>query len=305
MSLEEKLNHNEWIRWLLNKNHKEELWKILAFWEKYKREWEKLKREFWKERDVEKFVNLVWYYKKHKRECRKNFIEKLSREEKKMISSLSKVAMDKFYKEYLDDIVLYSWNSENIYNWGEGSIYNYWDLKRFKTEVVDIKKRMKPWMWIGASKEGIVPYEIKDEFLEILVKEWKYSLQPWMEIELNRNGFWKEWAELIAKEWKNSLQPWMAIRLWHNDIWDEWAQAIAKEWKGKLQPWMEIDLSMNWIWDEWARLEEWKDSLQPWMVIWLQKNDISKDMEKELKKWVQGYRNRWVKCEIKLWSLYS
>jgi hypothetical protein len=128
-----------------------------------------------------------------------------------------------------------------------------------------------------------------------------------MEIELNRNGFWKEWAELIAKEWKNSLQPWMAIRLWHNDIWDEWAQAIAKEWKGKLQPWMEKDLSINWIWDEWARviLEEWKDSLQPWMVIWLQKNDISKDMEKELKKWVQGYRNRWVKCEIKLWSLYS
>jgi hypothetical protein len=33
-------------------------------------------------------------------------------------------------------------------------------------------------MWIGASKEGIVPYEIKDEFLKILVKEWKDSLQP-------------------------------------------------------------------------------------------------------------------------------
>jgi hypothetical protein len=33
-------------------------------------------------------------------------------------------------------------------------------------------------MWIGASKEDIVPCEIKDEFLEILVKEWKDSLQP-------------------------------------------------------------------------------------------------------------------------------
>jgi hypothetical protein len=142
---------------------------------------------------------------------------------------------------------------------------------------------------------------------EILAKEWKDSLQPGMRIIIGQNYIWEKWAKAIAEQWKYGLKPWIEISFRDNEIWDEWAQAIAKEWKGKLQPWMEIDLSMNWIWDEWARviLEEWKDSLQPWMVIWLQKNDISKDMEKELKKWVQGYRNRWVKCEIKLWSLYS
>ena len=43
MSLEEeKLQGNEWVRWLLKEDHKAELWEILAFWEKYKREWEEM-----------------------------------------------------------------------------------------------------------------------------------------------------------------------------------------------------------------------------------------------------------------------
>ena len=67
MSLEErKENQNEWVKWLLREDHKAELWEILAFWEKYKKEWEKMEIEFWKKWYKEYFNNLIWWYKESK-----------------------------------------------------------------------------------------------------------------------------------------------------------------------------------------------------------------------------------------------
>ena len=298
MSLdEEKLNQNEWVRWLLNEDHKAELWKILAFWEKYKKEWKMLEQKFWihwKRRD---YKDLLRYYEKNK----ENF-EWLLPEEKDMLDSLDGVAREKFYKEYLFNMIFYGWKSENrirrkkiVYNWaGHG-------VEWFRAWVVNKKDGLKPWMEIDLGSNGIWEWwmeilwkEWKDslkpgmeiklcanmiraKWVEILAREWKDSLKPGMTIDLSQNDIWDEWLEALAKEWKNKLQPGMKINLWFNGIWDEWVKILAKEWKNKLQPGMEINLQHNDIWDEWLEIlaREWKDSLKPWMAIYFVKNNIS------------------------------
>ena len=107
MSLEEeKLQENEWVKWLLNEDHKAELWKILAFWEKYKEEWEMMRDEFWKEHDREQFRNLIRWYEESKRISWELF----SPEERDMLDSLDSVAREKFYREYLYEKIFYNWN---------------------------------------------------------------------------------------------------------------------------------------------------------------------------------------------------
>ena len=106
MSLEgeKKVNQNEWVRWLLNKEHNVELWKILAFWEKYKEEGDAMEKEFWNmserywdENNSDYFKDLILQYEQNK----EKFVEWLLKEEKAMLDSLDGVAREKFYKEYL------------------------------------------------------------------------------------------------------------------------------------------------------------------------------------------------------------
>ena len=105
MSLEgEKLNQNEWVRWLLREDHKVELWEILAFGEKYREEWEEMKKKFWMRRGRDKYLNLLMQYKDSKKEYMKN----LSKEEREIIDRLNEVWKDKFIEEYMHDKILYS-----------------------------------------------------------------------------------------------------------------------------------------------------------------------------------------------------
>ena len=88
MSLEEeRVNQNEWVRGLLNENHKAELWEILAFWEKYKKEWEKMKYEFWRRWDRDKYENLIMQYRDRKKIC----MENLTEEEREILDRLNGV----------------------------------------------------------------------------------------------------------------------------------------------------------------------------------------------------------------------
>ena len=118
MSLEEeKLNQNEWVRQLLNEDHKAELWKVLAFWEKYKEEGDGMEKEFWndmefwwyrEDRKSEFFKDLLLQYEEKK----EKFIEWLSKEEVDILESLDDVGREKFYRQYLFSKIVYSWNIE-------------------------------------------------------------------------------------------------------------------------------------------------------------------------------------------------
>ena len=324
MSLEEEKQSQEAVRWLLNKDHKEELWKILAFWEKYKAEWKQMEKEFWKKwcvwggdkysyfyslDDKQVFKQLILQHEANK----KFFLEWLSQEEKDIWNSLSEMAKEKFYKEYLFDRVVYDWDvgggykEEKIHlHSSEGVKLNYgkkledtrweWLEKWIKTQ----KNGLKPWVYLDLNEDFIWPEDMRiiaeglknvlqpwmtidlwinrfgDRWIEVLAKERKDNLKLWMRVILRSVKMWLEGVKVLAKEWKNNLKPWMGIYLCENEIWDEWVEILAKEWKNSLQPWMEIDLSENNIWIEWIKVlaKEWKNSLQPWMFIWLSLNDI-------------------------------
>ena len=266
MSLEDerKGNQNEWVIWLLNEEHKAELWRILAFWEKYKREWEGMKKEFWEKYDKNKwdhFRYLLLGYKLSK----DKFMEWLPQEEKKLLNNLNDIAKDKFCEEYSHDKIIYGWKISLIVPKIVG--YNDWEkggLKSLKEWAGKLKEGMQPWMVIGFDNNFFW-----DEWIEVLAEEWKDSLKPWMKVDFQHNNIWAEWVEVLAKEWKHSLQPWMVIGLSNNHIWDEWVEILAKEWKHSLQPWIEIGLQSNNIWAEWVKTlaREWKDSLKSWMSI--------------------------------------
>ena len=301
MSLEEeKLNQNEWVRWLLTKNHNAELWKILSIWEKYKKEWEEMEQEFWGNRENYKFKNLLADYENKKEILIKYFELWLLPEERKMLSGLWEISREKFYKEYVYNVMLYEGNLNYEYD----SLWNSLSclFEDFESFISKHKNELKPWMDVS-----FLSKKIWDEWAKMLAKEWKNRLQPWMKIELSNNEIWSEWAKAIAEEWKDSLQPWMMIDLRSNNIWDEWIKAIAKEWKNGLKPWMSIDLSSNNIWPEWAKAiaEEWKDSLQPWMFIDFSNNNIwdewikaiAKERRNRLKPWIQIHC-----CEDDIWD---
>ena len=298
---EKKVNQNEWVRWLLNKEHNVELWKILSFWERYRKEWEKMRDEFWNNwyfTSKSIFIDLVLKYEENK----KRFIEGwLMEDEREMLESLDGVAKEKFYKEYLYDRILYGdpKSGETHYSTAIPYTWDKTDVKWVLQWIKDIKDKLEPrtsidledcWIW--------------DVLAKTIAEEWKDKLQIWMTIDLSLNDIWEEWVKILAETWKDKLKPEMWISLWHNNIWDEWVKILAETWKDSLQPWMTIDLSNNdislewvkilaetWkgklqpgmkislcdvIWDEWVKIlaETWKDSLQPWMFIDLWQNQI-------------------------------
>ena len=323
MSLEEEKQSQEVVKWLLNKDHKAELWKILAFWEKYKSEWKQMESEFWKEWNVrmgEERMSYLFYLDDKQafrqlilqhEENSKSFLEWLSQEEKDIWNSLNEVAKEKFYKEYLFDKIVYSWNVEGEYKEKKIRLWKEVKMKRgMKPEdmrwewlekwIQTMKDNLKPWVYLDLNEDCIWPEDMRiiaewlkdalqpgmtidlwvnrfgDRWVEAMAKEWKDNLKLWLRVVLSSLNMWLDGVKLLAEEWKNNLKPWMGIYLWGNKIWDEWVKILAKERKGNLQPWMHIDLSRNNIWIEWIKVlaKEWKDSLQPWMFIWLSWNEI-------------------------------
>ena len=296
MSLEEekKVNQNEWVRWLLNENHKAELWEILAFWEKYKMEWEEMERKFWNKYWYDEFMNLILQYK----ESEEKLEEWLLPEERKMLNSLNDIMREKFCEEYLKDRILYSWDLENE---KEREALNY-DERWYIDWVKDSKDKLQPWMGVDLTYA-----EIWYKWVGILAEWWKNSLQPWMVVGLGYNNIWDEWLAMLAKEWGNGLKPWMEIGLWDNRITDKWIVMLVKEWRGKLQPWMKINLEHNEIWDAWLKVlaREWKDSLQPWMYIDLKVNSISDEWIKILAKEWKGKLQPWMHIDLSYTEIWD
>ena len=314
---EEKLNQNEWVRWLLNKDHNRELWKILGLWEKYKREWEEMRMKFWRKWSCEKYVNLILQYNDSKRK----YIKNLTRKEREILDRLNGVWKDKFIEGYMHNKILYSGNADEKM---ERNRY------RYNWEVI-----MEEWIILDLSRNNIW-----DGWAEVISK---MELKEWVKLDLEWNGIWDVWAEAISKM---ELKEWVYLNLYNNNICDEWAEAISimglKEWvyldlsenhiqsawaeaisKMKLKKWVWLDLSANDIWAEWAEaiskmeLEEWvylglsannicdewaeailKMELEEWVSLDLRRNDISKKMRDKLNKWVQEYKKRWVDCEV-------
>ena len=272
MSLEkEKRDQNKELINLLKENHKAELSNILAFWEKYRKKWEEVEREFWSKNPKSVFDRLVLQYD----ESRKNFEKRFQRGfllNKKVYRGFNSILKDKFYEEYLFNLILYSWDKDK---------WTHSDSKEFYCDGIDFDYFMR---WVSRNKGDLKPWTsvdlsqhlMWDKWVEILVKWWKNYLKLWLKIFLRGNIITDEWAKIIAKEWKDRLQVWMTINLRDNYIWDEGLEVIAKEWKDCLQPGMYISLSWNNIWDNGvnALVKNWKDSLKPWMSIMLEENTI-------------------------------
>ena len=303
MSLEKEKKENQkvWVMDLLNEKHKDEMSKILAFWEKYKREWANKKDNFWKKwnfgRDRRKFRNLVLDYDERK----ERFIKWLSKEEMNMWNNLDDTWKKKFFDEYLDDDIIYDWNADDEYeHWGLID-YSWWkdvDMVGIKDEIKEkgleviikqIWETLEPWIDIDLSIS-----DIGDDWIKILSKEWRDKLKPWMKINLDWNNISDEGVKLLAEAWKDCLQPWMTINLWGNNIWDEWVKVLAREWKDKLQPWMTINLSRNNIWADWLEIlvRGWRDSLKQWMEIDLSGNIL----------WDEWFGDEWLKVLVKEWK---
>ena len=201
MSLEEeKLQENEWVRWLLKEEHNKELWKILAFWEKYKEQWDVMEREFWNieersyryEYNSDYFKDLILQYEENK----EKFVEWLSKEEIDILESLDGVGKEKFYRQYLFSKIVYSWNIEKKSDQRGATFLDKWNIEKFKKWVRDMKN----------------------------------ELQPWMTINLWYNNIWDEWVKILTKEWKDNLKPWMKIDLRGNDISDKKKEEL-KSWE--------------------------------------------------------------------------
>ena len=298
MSLEKKKKENQkvWLMDLLKKEHQDEMCKILAFWEKYKKEWEQLKDRFYSRCYIKNSPYRLQVFFKNlllqREESEKIFTQWLSVEEREILNSLSGLARDKFCDEYLKDRIFYSWDENKEFK-EEG--FSYYKKKLdvgWITEVAkDLKDKLTPGVDVNLNEN-----QFFDEWLKILAKEWKHKLQPWMEISLSNNIILDEWVKALAKEWKDSLQPWIGINLPSNAISDEWVEALAKEWKDSLQPGMFINLWNNSIWLKWLETlaREWKDSLQPGMGIILWCNPFACDQ------WVEILAREW-KGKLKPW----
>ena len=241
MSLEEekKLNQNEWVRWLLNEDHKAELWEILAFWEKCKEEWERMKREFWGKWGWS-YKNLLMQYK----DSKKKYMENLSWEEKEILDTLNEIWKDKFIEEYIHDKILYSGDKNNGI---VSKSYDYSDWKLWK--VV-----MKEWVKLDLDMCGFW-----DAWAEAISK---MELKGWVYLNLDFNHIWDEWAEVLSKM---ELKEWVWLCLWYNHIWDEWAAAISKM---ELKEWVKLNLRANGI------SEEMKHKLRKW-AQWYKDNWIN------------------------------
>ncbi len=283
----------------LPKEKQEELAQLLSFWEKYKKKWEYLRNDFWNGHNREDFLGLISQYE----ESKQKFINWLSLEEKEMLGKLKWITKEKFYKEYLNNRIIYSWSVKNEKSPEstenkdkEIKLVDFrGDLNGLKSSVNAMKDKLEQGMYINLLKS-----EIWDEWVKILAKERKNSLQPWMKIRLTLSKIWYEWVKAMASERKNSLQPWMSIVLDKNEIWDEWVKAMASERKNSLQPWMTISLVKNKIWVEWVRIiaETWKNSLQPWMEINLSSNLIWAELARIIAETWKNSLQPWMKINL-------
>lgn len=297
----------------------EELAKILAFGEKYKADSNERERKFWSKYGLEEYKQLISQYERSK----EKFIKWLTPQERKILDSISESMKDKFYREYLFDWIVYSWDVTKKDCWESDNLCLSHELTLDRAESLakERKSKFKPWIVVDLHENTIpleclevIAREWKDslqpwmtislpfawyDWIEILIKEWKYKLQPWINIVMRSGNIWYEWVALLARERKDNLQPWMTIDLEDNCVGDDWIEILVKEWKDKLQPWMVIDLSDNYIWDEGADYIMNNLELKPWMVIDLRDNDnITEEKQKDLEKWI---KDKWINCKIELW----
>ena len=124
------------------------------------------------------------------------------------------------------------------------------------------------------------------------LKEEKVEIEKWMTVVFRKNEIWAEWAEAMAKCLK--LKEWVCLDLRNNQIWAEWAKVISKM---KLKEWVILGLWFNKIWDGWAKAISQME-LKEWVKIDLHWNKISRDMEEELRKWVESYKAKWINCKV-------
>ena len=224
MKLTKELNQ------FLPEDKKDELEKILAFWEKIKERWEEKKKEFWKNHNIDDFVKLLRYERK------------MSSEYDEVLWKMSGIEREKFIEEYLHDDILYSkltWKEE-IKN-----RENYW--------YEDLKK----W-WIILGENDQLNLRSKNIWAEWAEAISKMVLKKCVKLFLWGNSIWDEWAEAISKM---VLKEWVWLDLFSNNIWDDWAKAISKM---KLKEWVKLDLFGNQIWDEWAKAIS-KMELKDWV----------------------------------------
>ena len=323
MSLEEEsVSQNQWVRWLLNKDHKAELWEILAFWENFKKEWGEMKKKFRRRWGWEKYVNLLMQYEYSK----KKYMENLTEEEREIIDRLNEVWKNKFIEAYMHDKILYSGDVNKEKEW---KCYWYDDWKAW--EVM-----MEEWVYLDLSKkyiwaalaEAISKMELKkwmtldltdnniwDKWAEALSK---MELKEWVTLDLRSNKIWDAWAEALSKM---ELKEWVYLDLWNNNIWAIWAEAISKmelkEWmylslydnriwlkwaeaisKMELKEWMTLDLCGNNIWAGWAEAIMNNLELKEWVTLDLSWNGIRLEMKDKLRKWVKWYKDNWINCEV-------
>ena len=60
---------------------------------------------------------------------------------------------------------------------------------------------------------------------------------------------------------------------------------------------MIIELN-DYIWDDWADAIMNNLKLKDWVTIALLNNGISENKAKDLKAWVQWYKDRWINCDV-------
>lgn len=308
---------------LLWKEKKEELTKILSFWEKYKKEWETLKDRFRKGKEDSPFLWKVLNMRISKRDQllyllvnaeknEKKFIRWLSSDERKILESMGRITKDKFIKEYLYDRIFYGWKiskirekkikiidivnqkwldwiiekrKEKIEPWISFDFSNLWDL------VVKANRRIRTdsnW-----TKELI---EKENARIQKMANERKSSLKPWIAVRLNGTFCWDDWVMIITDEWKDSLQPWMNISFARDKITDKSFIYLVQQRKDKLKPWLHLNFCDNeQITEKGAKVlaTEWKDCLEPWMRINLQYTNI-------WEQWVEAIVTEW-KDSLKPW----
>ena len=282
---EKEDQQNNKLTKLLWKEKKEELAKILVFWEKLKPEWERKKKEFWKEHNREDYIKLLKNYN----ESKTKFMWWLSEDEKNIINKMSWVTREKFFEEYLHDLILYSWDKDEkpmdfmIYSEEFTRRPDLWPIKMKEGNVVLLNNFWAGWDWVALwLKETVtlnknVTIDLSDnEFHE----EWfKYLLNnkffEWINLRLYKDNIWPMWAKYLSKI---ELSEWMILDLAINNIWPMWAQYLSKI---KLKDNVELNLKDNEIWDEWAKYLS-KMIMKEGVYLNLQDNWIWSDWAKYL-----------------------
>ena len=320
---EEKVNHNEWVRWLLNEDHKAELWKILEYWEKIKNEWEIKRKEFWSKHDREDFLKLLKYKATHEKYLERKY---------EYLNKMDGMMREKYTREYLRNDMLYNGKIEKEVKMSHSVVYEDRIKRWFNLKKWEYLNAIGGSIWVKEAKvlaenlellEGtelnLFQTNIWVSWIKLIaenlkLKEWVrlnlYSnniLDKWAEalshmelascvkINLYNNHIWDKWAVSIAKNMK--LKEWVDLELYGNEIWDVWAEALSHM---ELKEWVTLNLWNNKIWDEWAKAIMKNMELKDWVVLHFNDNPISSDVKDQLRAWVQWYKDRWIYCDLVL-----